>query len=68
MMGYKRGGLAGKRFRNIKKGTIYLVMHETVDCTDNQDIPVVVYCEEKNRTSVWVKQIKEFIKKNEPVT
>ena len=56
------------RYRNKKTGDVYIRLANGIDATNSRDgLAVIVYCQEDNGNSVFVRDEKEFYEKFEIV-
>jgi hypothetical protein len=60
--------ISGNKFRNKKTGNIYRLISYAVDCTNERDgTPVVVYCPDSEKETIYIREKEEFFKKFEAV-
>ena len=55
------------KYRNKKTGGIYRKLAMAIDCTNNRNTMVVVYCPDDNEHSIYVREEAEFEQKFEVV-
>lgn len=62
----EKEAVVGKRYKNIKTGKIYLVLHNAVAAWDNLQSLVVYKREGEHETEkIWVRSLTEFNEKFE---